>query len=288
MIGPFVYRFSRFERKASIKQGKPREQNAFDSAKQVIAPIDGGAQCLVARQSGSAPAGQQSEPIIQTKRNFFRRNHFHPCRSKLDSQWNTVEPSANFGDGWRISGGQLKIWNDGCGAIHEQPDRWDLCQFLEGIQRLGRRHWERGDAPGRLTGNSKGFTARCENMKLRTRLQKLLCQHSAGAHDLLAIIENEKQAFASQKCDQRFHHGLARLFSQAQSRRHGRRNQRSMYWKMCSGRTRSRRRCSPRSISFAVARNRDPSRSTTAFDRTICPPCADASMRARRLSVGPK
>ena len=65
-------------------------------------------------------------------------------------------------------------------------------------------------------------------MKLRTRLQKLLCQHSAGAHDLLAIIENEKQAFASQKCYKRFQRGLARLFSQAQSRGHGRRNERGI------------------------------------------------------------
>src|SRR2546428_13625906 len=96
-------------------------------------------QLLMASRGGAPPAGQQSEPIIQTKRNFFRRNHFHPCRSKLDSQWNTVEPSANFGDGWRISGGQLKIWNDGCGAIHEQPARWDRCPFPKEIQRMRRR-----------------------------------------------------------------------------------------------------------------------------------------------------
>src|SRR5262249_27862413 len=159
---------------------KAPEKNTLDPAEQVIAPIDGCAQSLVPRQSGSAAASQQSESIVQAKRDFFSRNGLHSSRGKLDRQRNAVEPSANLCDGGRIPGSQLKIGNDGSGAIDEEPHGWTLSECVERIQILVRRHREGWHAPRRLASNTQAFTARRQNVQVGTGLQKFVRQHRAS------------------------------------------------------------------------------------------------------------
>ena len=96
--------FGGLQRRAARKHRQSPQHDALGIGEQVVAPIDRGAQGLLARQGGAAAAGQQAKGIVQPRGDLLDAEHLHAAGGQLDRERNAVEPAADLGDGgcsWR-------------------------------------------------------------------------------------------------------------------------------------------------------------------------------------------
>jgi hypothetical protein len=96
---------SRFQRPATREDRQPLQQRTLGFAEQVVAPVEGCHQRLLAREGGAAATGQETEPLVEPKRDLFGGQRVDPCRGKLQCQRNAVEALANLRAGSCIDGG---------------------------------------------------------------------------------------------------------------------------------------------------------------------------------------
>ena len=66
-------RFGGLQGPAPSEDRQPVEHHPLLRAEQVVGPVDQGSQGLMARQGGTAPAGQQPEPLIEPGADFRHR-----------------------------------------------------------------------------------------------------------------------------------------------------------------------------------------------------------------------
>jgi hypothetical protein len=79
----------------------------------------------------TAASGQQSEPIVQPRRDLFRRNDLDPGRREFDRQRDTVQTQADLRHGSGVPLRQLEPWIRSQCAIHEQSDAGVLGQSIQ-------------------------------------------------------------------------------------------------------------------------------------------------------------
>ena len=125
-----------FERPPCWKDREATEQSSLRLGEQFVAPVDGRLERALARNRRAAPAGQQTETILQPSVDLVERQHVQPCSRQLDCERYSVETQADLGDRRDVAGGDSESSVDRQGTVHEQPRGFELEQRLQ-LNRLG-------------------------------------------------------------------------------------------------------------------------------------------------------
>ena len=80
---------------------QPLEDALLVVEEQLVAPVDDGAQRLLARKRGARPAGEQAEPIVEPSGDLRDRERSGAGGGQLDGERQPVEPGADVGDDTR-------------------------------------------------------------------------------------------------------------------------------------------------------------------------------------------
>ena len=99
-------RFRALERAGSREHRQAAEQPLLGVGQELVAPVDGVAQRLLADGQVAAAAGEQIETALEARPDLRRREDPDPRRRQLDRQRQAVETGADLGDRRRILRGQ--------------------------------------------------------------------------------------------------------------------------------------------------------------------------------------
>ena len=93
-----AHRFGRVERAAAGEHREPLEHAPLVVEEQVVAPLDDGAQRLLAGERGAGAAGEQPEAVVEPGRELADRDGPDPPGRQLDREREPVEPGADLAD----------------------------------------------------------------------------------------------------------------------------------------------------------------------------------------------
>src|ERR1700686_1241289 len=80
------------------KNGQAPKENTLGIIEQVVAPVDHGAQCLLAGEDGAAATGEGAESIIESLGPLRHRQDPDPGRGELERKRHAVESAADPDD----------------------------------------------------------------------------------------------------------------------------------------------------------------------------------------------
>ena len=170
----------RGERERTREDREPGQQRLLRFGKQVVRPVERGAQGPVALDARPSAPGQQAEHVVEAIGDLGRTQRAGPGRRQLDRQRNAVEAAADPGDGLGVSGGvedgarllgpQDEQLHGGTVVVHAQrrsPTRslaLDVERLPRGGQHLDRRT-RRHDSAGDLRGGVQQVLAVVEDQE---------------------------------------------------------------------------------------------------------------------------
>jgi hypothetical protein len=134
-----AHRFGGLQRPASGEHSKSLEQPPLGCAQQVVAPIEGRGQGLVARRGGATDAAQQPEALVEPRGDLFGCERFDSRRRKLERQRKTVKATADLNHSRCIAAGQREIGPDRRRTLNEELNGWIPQQFVRMGRPLGYR-----------------------------------------------------------------------------------------------------------------------------------------------------
>jgi hypothetical protein len=173
------------------------EQVPFVRREQLVRPVDGTLERLLAGD-GRAPAPrQQAEPLIQAGSDLLDRHHLGARRGKLDGQRDPVEAAADL---YR-RGPRSRVERKGRPHL-----RGPLGEERDGITRRARKRvdGERGHPPDRLAMDAEGLPARGEDPQAGRRTQQPVDQLCGAIDHVLAVVEHEQRPPLRQKATHDF------------------------------------------------------------------------------------
>ena len=88
-----------------------------------MAPIDDGAQGLMARQRRAAPTREHTEPIVEQPDELRQRQNPQTGRCQFEGERQVIEPPAQLGDNRPRVGVDSERWPHCRSTIDEQLDR---------------------------------------------------------------------------------------------------------------------------------------------------------------------
>ena len=157
------------------------------------------------------PPVKQREPVVQPLVDFLDRQRAHPRRRELQRERNALDPRAELGDGRRFALGQREAGLLQLRARHEQLDGFRARQRLDARGGLGQR--ERQHRIDLLARDAQRFAARRDDPDVGRRAQQRVGKRCAGAHHLLAVVEDQQRLPRLQMRAQRVRERLARLLA---------------------------------------------------------------------------
>ena len=83
---------------AAGEHGEPFEDALLVVEEELVAPVDDGAQRLLAGQGRARPAGQEAEPVVEPSGDLRDRERSGAGGRQLDGERQPVEPGADVGD----------------------------------------------------------------------------------------------------------------------------------------------------------------------------------------------
>ena len=171
---------------------KPGEHLALGGVQQLPRPVDHGQQRLLARQRRARAASQQGETLVEPGVQLGHRHDSQAGSGQLDGQRNAVEPSADPAgnrSGSLIPGERHPVLR---GAVSEQPHGLGVADRLRSVV-LG---WciEGRNPVDVLTGDAQRFTAGGEQHDVRAAPEQSVRQLGARIDDVLAVIQQHKEA----------------------------------------------------------------------------------------------
>jgi hypothetical protein len=116
---------------------KPSQHGLLVGLEQVVAPFEGGAQGLVARQRRAHAAGQQPEARVEVVANGAEPEGRGPRCRQLDRQRQAVEATADVDDEREARIGDRELVRGGAQAAFEHRDRAIVACVL-GVRLRGR------------------------------------------------------------------------------------------------------------------------------------------------------
>ncbi len=90
------------KRTASHKDGEPAEEALLLFCQQVIAPLEGVAQRLLAGGQIACATGEDIQAAREAFEQRLWREQFDTSCRQLNGQWQTVQPRTDLGDGASI------------------------------------------------------------------------------------------------------------------------------------------------------------------------------------------
>jgi hypothetical protein len=94
--------FGSWDRAAAVEDREPREEGLLVRAEQVVAPVDGRTECLLARRHVSRPTSQEVKPLLESGEQRLRWEQLDPCGSEFDREWESVEANADLSKRRRV------------------------------------------------------------------------------------------------------------------------------------------------------------------------------------------
>ena len=158
-----------------------------------MTPGHGRLQGLLARLGVPAAAGEQTEPVLQGKRDGGGRHHASAGGRQLNGEWQPVEALTDPSD-------------DLCLGVVGQEAGTDQRRPL-GEQLHARRKVQRRHPPRKLTGEAQRLAARRQYRQVGDGPQQLLGQTGGGCKDLFAIVEHEQRFLTRQELGHRLDQG---------------------------------------------------------------------------------
>ena len=131
----------RLDGEASAEHGQSTEDELLRRFQEVVAPLDGRLQGLLACHCSPAPARQQPEPVVQTVGDCCWTHHADPRCGELDAQGEAIESSADPGDHLECPGIGIESGSEPGRPIDEQLDRRARRDGVRGrpVRRYGQR-----------------------------------------------------------------------------------------------------------------------------------------------------
>jgi hypothetical protein len=116
------------------------QEAALGLAQELIAPVDGRAQRLLARDGRPAATGEQAELVVEARRDALDRQHLDPRGGQLDRQRDAVQAPADLDQRGGVVRLDPETRIDQPRALDEQPDAGVAD---EGGDVRSRRRWRR-------------------------------------------------------------------------------------------------------------------------------------------------
>ena len=163
----------RLQRERSGEHSQPSEEHPLVVGEQVMAPGQGGRQCLLTGDRCPAPAAEQRERVAEARGDLLRRKHRDTRRSELQRQRHTVEAITDLRHRSGVVVGEREPGRSRRGTQDEQLQRGDASHRLcrGDVLRIG--HGERRRQPADLTRDAQRLPAGRQDGDLRTALQQL-------------------------------------------------------------------------------------------------------------------
>ena len=107
---------------------EPGEQRLLAGRQQAETPVQSAPERPLPLRQVTRPAGQQTQPVAQPRKQRLRGQQLHPGGREFDGQRQPVQPTADLGDGFGVLAGQLESRGRGTRPLHEQAYRGVLQQ----------------------------------------------------------------------------------------------------------------------------------------------------------------
>ena len=197
-----THALGRVERKVTGERAQPAEQPLLWLGEQLITPVDGAAQRLLADGAVVGATRQQLQPLADARKQRRWRQDTHACRGQFDGQGQAVQAHADLGDGGKVELRGVKAVVRRPRPLEEQRHCLVLDQRLRrGQQRqVGER--ERVDGEDVLAVHTQRRAAGDQQLQAGRDLQQGSDFRGGGYH-VLEVVEHERQLRIAQEGHQR-------------------------------------------------------------------------------------
>ena len=210
IAGRGAERLGQAEPERACADAQPAQHPALVIVEQVVAPLHGGQQRLLARQDRTRTAGEQPEALAEVVGDPLRGELAATRRSQLDGQWDPVELLADVDHRLDLHRAQAQVRSSSASAVDEQHDR---------VEPVERRHIERRitrtvptgrDPPRHLAGQSERFATRRQHDEVRAAAAQRFDRRGRIGHEVLAVVEHDHRRRTGQPIHGRSRSPVAR------------------------------------------------------------------------------
>ncbi len=209
-----AYRLRRVEIEAADEDGQSLQQPLLGLLQHVVRPRDERAQRLLALEQHAPAAGQKLEAVLQPLVDVLDGHRAHPRGGELERERNAFEARAELGDGRRLALRQRETRLLQLRPIHEQLHRIRARQRFDA--RRARRERKRQHRIRLLARDAQRFPAGRDDGELRRGTEQRVGEVRAGAHHVLAVVEDEQEPARLHVRAQRLRQRLAGLLAHAE------------------------------------------------------------------------
>ena len=178
------HRLCRLERPPAAEDGQPPQKHALVLGQQLVAPVDGGPQRLLAGHGRAVAAGEEAELVAETVEDLAGGEHVHARGGQLDGQRDAVEAPADVLDDSAVRVARVELPVPRAGPVDEQ------------LHALSRHHGR--DAEHDLAGNAERLLAGGHHLQAAAGLQQEGDELRARGQDVLAVVEDQQQGLGGE------------------------------------------------------------------------------------------
>ena len=180
--------------------GHPPGDQPLVFAQEIPAPVDDGAQRLLAGQRGAAASRKQPEAVVEARGDLGNGQRAQPRSRELDRERQAVEAPADLDDAAHVRCVDRESRRSGGRAIREELGGGVLARNVR--VGVGGRHAEGRDHHQLLAGDAERLPAGRDDPKPRTVREQLVGEHRRRGDDVLAVVEDEDRLALGEDVEQ--------------------------------------------------------------------------------------
>jgi hypothetical protein len=181
----------RLEPEAAAEDREPAQRRLLHGVEQRTAPVEHGAQALLARRPQRRAAVQQAQPFGQALVQCREPQLWRAGGGELDRQRVAVQVPAELGGARQAGGIEHEALVSGARALHEQRHRR---AGGDGVGRgVGRRQRQGAQAPDLLARQVQRHLRGDEHAQARGRRQPRRQHRGESGHQVLGVVQHQQQ-----------------------------------------------------------------------------------------------